>query len=308
MSRFIKIVIALTIISTTCFFLMLGSFFKMISHFSGDTWVLDAETHKPHIAVVNIEGPILDAKPILKELAQIKKREACRGILVRLETPGGAVAASQEIFQTLKSLKTKEFPIVVSMGNTAASGGYYIALAGQTVFANPGTLTGSIGVIAQFPMAYDLMDKVGISFSTIKSGELKDAGSPYKKATPKELQYFQDMIDGTYTQFLDDVLAHRDIPEAELKKVADGRVVTGRVAFELGLVDTLGGLPEAKAYIAEITHLGANPVFVEPTKPSNWINQLGAQVKQIAPLNSQVNHLLKSGVYYMWPLGFGQEN
>lgn len=297
------------LIFVSCFFLMMGNFFKMVTHLSGDAWSLGTDSQKPHVTILNVEGPIIDPMNILKQIEKIKSREKCRGVLVRIESPGGAVAASQEIYHALKNLRGDEFPVVISMGNTAASGGYYIALAGNRIFSNPGTLTGSIGVIAQFPMAEDLMKKVGITFSTIKSGSLKDAGSPFKKATQKELEYFQEMIDGTYSQFIDDVLLNREISKKNLLEVADGRVFTGKHAQEIGLVDTLGGLLDAKAYIAELTKLGEDPIFVEPTTPSSWVEHLGSKVNSLGqPFESRVKELFRSGIFYIWSMGNSLDN
>jgi protease-4 len=220
------------------------------------------------IGLLKIEGQIMDALPILSQIETLRD-EGVAGVLVRVDSPGGAVAASQEIYQALLDLRKDSIPVVISMGNTAASGGFYIALAGEKVFANEGTVTGSIGVIAQFPEAKDLFDKLGVHMTTIKSGANKDVGNPFRKPDTAGLNTMQALVIDAYAQFFEATLKARKIDSADLAKVADGRVLTGRQALRAGLVDTLGGYDQALSWLKTRCKLDADAEIrsAEPPKP-----------------------------------------
>ena len=195
------------------------------------------------VAMIRVTGPIYDSRPYLEQLDKVEKASSIKALVLRLETPGGAVAASQEVYQKLAYLRDElEIPIVVSMGNAAASGGYYIALGADTIIANPGTITGSIGVIIVLPEYHELFEKIGIGYKVIKSGKFKDSGSPYREMTAEEREYLQSFIDDGYDQFVEAVAAERGMPIDEVRVLADGRVFTGRQAKENGLIDLLGNL------------------------------------------------------------------
>lgn len=220
------------------------------------------------VALVEIFGPIYNPHPILEQLKKIEDDSGVKAILLRLETPGGGVAASQEIYARLAYLRDqKEIPIVASMGGVAASGGYYVALGADTIMANPGTLTGSIGVIAEFPTYGKLFEKIGINFEVIKSGKFKDTGSPHRPLTGEERQYLQSVIDDSYQQFLAAVVEERQIDVKKAELLADGRVYTGRQAQALGLVDLLGGMDQALKLAGELGGIEGEPRLVEFRRP-----------------------------------------
>ncbi len=298
MKKFGKALVLLLVFAVGCFFLMMSGFFNMLSSLTGDLTYMELE-NKPHVSVLKVEGPIMGSEAILTQIEAIRKNKNSRGIIVRIDSPGGAVGASQEIFTSLKKIKEDSIPVVVSMGNTAASGGYYIALAASKIFANPGTITGSIGVIAQFPVASELMDKIGVDVTTVKSGELKDAGSPFRNPSLTDSLYFQGVIDDTYEQFFGDVMDSRPISADSLKQVADGRILTGRQALGWGLVDSLGGWQEAKSYMASQVQLSQADFYEIPKKRSLW-ERLNEPVEgSLNKLGQFLSRNLGFGVFYM---------
>jgi len=218
------------------------------------------------IAVVSLTGTILSSRETVSTLKSLADNAGVKAILLRVDSPGGGVAASQEIFEEVKSIRDSVKPIVVSMGSVAASGGYYVSCGATRIVANPGTITGSIGVIAEFPNFSKLMEKVGLGMSVVKSGEYKDSGSPFRPATKEDEQIFQGVVNDTYSQFLDVVSSERKLPLEKLKKIADGRVFTGAQAFKLGLVDTLGSYEDAIGIAAKLGGIKGKPVVVEPRK------------------------------------------
>jgi protease IV len=304
MSRFLKIMIVLSVVTVIAFFLFLSSIVSLVGHLSEGTTVSFKEK-KPHITVLRLEGPIMGSEKYMESIQRISEDETCRGILLRIDSPGGAVGASQEIYSALKSLKAKGLPIVVSQGNLAASGGYYISLAGDKIFSNPGTLTGSIGVIMQFPEASKLMEKVGLGLYTVKSGALKDVGNFSRSPTPAELHYLQEVIDNTYNQFLDDILASRKIAREDLIKIADGRVLTGKQALASGLVDTLGGYHEAEAYLVKKVHLEGKPLVLKEPPTKHWVENFmesnsSSSTGALAEVANTFLPLVREGAYFLW--------
>lgn len=199
-----------------------------------------------NIGIVEIEGTIMSSRSIIEDLDNFAKRDDIKAIILRLNTPGGSVAPSQEIYEKVKSIADfSDKPIIASIASVSASGGYYIAIGADKIIANPGSITGSIGVIMNFPIAKDLIDKVGLEFKTVKSGELKDAGSPYKYPTEKEQKYFNSIVSNLHSQFLKQVSLQRNITITDLNQYADGRIFTGEQAYNLNLIDTLGTFEDA---------------------------------------------------------------
>jgi len=287
------------------FFFSVGSFFQAVKALVRDDGEGPGDT-KPHLTELKIEGPILSATEYLASLRRIEKDSHCKGVLVRIESPGGAVGASQEIFQALQNLKRKGLPVVVSQANIAASGGYYISLAGDRIFTNPGTLTGSIGVIFQFPEAEKLMEKVGVGLRTVKSGALKDVGNIARQATPNELAYLQSVIDDVQEQFIADVLETRPISRDSLLRVADGRVLTGAQALRWHLADTLGGYESAVGFLAAKAGVdGSEPLKQEPPEQKwyeNWMKtQAGTSFESLSRLAESWLPQLKPGLYFLMP-------
>ncbi|MCS7307769.1 MAG: signal peptide peptidase SppA [Aquificaceae bacterium] len=199
------------------------------------------------VAVLKVKGAIVDPDRIVAKVQQAKEDKSIKALVLRVDSPGGSVGASQEIYRSLEEFKSSGKPLVVSMGNVSASGGYYISSPADVIFANPGTITGSIGVIVQHTEVKDLLEKVGIKTTAIKTGKFKDTLSPLKSLTEEEKEYIQNTIQDAYEQFIQAVLKHRakKISEQKLRDIADGRIFTGKVARELGLVDELGNLQDA---------------------------------------------------------------
>ena len=212
------------------------------------------------IAIVKIEGQIFASEQTVSQLREFASNGSVRGILLRINSPGGVVGASQEIYdEVLRIREDYGIPIVVSMGSMAASGGYYIACAGDYIYANPGTITGSIGVIMQYPILKDLADKVGIQFQTIKTGKVKDTGNPYRLPNEDDSLMLYALINDTYEQFVDAIAANRDLEREEVVKLADGSIFSGRQALQYGLVDELGSYETAIEYLAELCGFSDEP-------------------------------------------------
>ncbi len=219
------------------------------------------------LALVRIEGVILDSKEILDQLKRYRKDDSLRAIVLRVDSPGGAVVPSQEIYREVRAIRDEgKKKIVASMGTVAASGGYYIAAGTERIVANPGTLTGSIGVIMELPNIEGLLSKIGVRAVTIKSGERKDTGSPFRKMSVEERALLQSVLDDVHAQFIEAVASSRSLPEKEVRALADGRIFTGRQAKEKRLVDDLGGLDDAIKIAAEMAGIKGEPRLVE-SKP-----------------------------------------
>ena len=196
------------------------------------------------IGVVEIEGLITTTAYTVEDIKAFAEDPHIRAILIRVDSPGGSVSVSQEIYEQVKNAAARK-KVIVSMGAVAASGGYYVALPADVIVANPGTLTGSIGVIMEFPVVEELLAKIGIDFEVVKSRDHKDMGSPYRTITEPERALLSGVVMDVYEQFVDVVCRDRDIPRDSILKIADGRIFTGRQAKQLGLIDTLGGFEDA---------------------------------------------------------------
>ncbi|MFZ1080651.1 MAG: signal peptide peptidase SppA [Candidatus Kryptoniota bacterium] len=218
------------------------------------------------IAVVELSGTILSSREIVSTLQTLAENSSVKAILLRVDSPGGGVAASQEIYEEVKSIRDSVKPIIVSMGALAASGGYYVSCGATRIVANPGTITGSIGVIATFPNFTKLMEKIGLQMNVVKSGEYKDSGSPFRPETKEDEELFQAVVDNSYQQFLDVVSTERKLSVDDLKKFADGRVFTGEQAMKLGLIDTLGSFEDAIKIAANLGRIKGKPIVIEAKK------------------------------------------
>jgi len=201
------------------------------------------------VGLVKVESTIMSSYETVRQLRSFLDDNSIAGVLLRVDSPGGAVAPSQEIFTEVMRFKKKKKPLVVSMGSMAASGGYYISSPATKIFADPGTFTGSIGVIISTPQYNELGKKLGIEMRVMKAGKFKDVLSPYRKVTEPESELIQSLLDDTHDQFISDVAVARDLPYETIKVVADGRVFTGRQALKNKLVDTLGGYEDALHYL-----------------------------------------------------------
>jgi len=215
------------------------------------------------VGLVEVEGAIMDGRDIIEQLERQKDDASVKAVVLRVNSPGGAVGPTQEIYDEIFRVRKAGKPVVASLGAIAASGGYYIACAADTVLASPGTLTGSIGVIMTFPNAEELLKKVGLSFQVVKSGPNKDIGSLYREMTPEEKRVLQNVIDDVYDQFVEAVMRGRGLSREEVAAFADGTVFSGRQARDLGLVDQLGGLAEAVDLAGQLGGIRGKPVVVK---------------------------------------------
>jgi protease-4 len=219
------------------------------------------------VAIIRIEGVILDAQSTISELKQYSENPLVKAIVLRIDSPGGGVVPSQEIHDAVKRVKNKSNKAVIaSMGTVAASGGYYIAAATDRIIANPGTLTGSIGVIMEMANFEGLMKKVGVEGVVIKSGRFKDVGSPLRKMSDEERKLLQSVMDDVHHQFIQAVADGRALEVSDVEPLADGRIYTGRQAKEARLVDELGDLDDAIHIAADIAGMEGEPKVVEPRK------------------------------------------
>ncbi len=250
------------------------------------------------IGIIKVRGTITDSELLLQQIDQFRKQKTVKAVILRVDSPGGGVGPSQEIYEELKRLAAEK-PLVVSMGSVAASGGYYIAVAAQRIFANPGTITGSIGVIMSFPDYQELMGKVGVKTEVVKSGRFKDIGSSTRDFTVEDRALLQGLIDDVHLQFIEAVSAGRKLPVEQLLPLVDGRIFTGRQALEEGLIDELGSLPDAVRYTAQLIGAGDDPELLYPDEQPTglWERYLNSAVTRLGfdlKLNSPV------GPQFIW--------
>ncbi|MBK6684754.1 MAG: signal peptide peptidase SppA [Deltaproteobacteria bacterium] len=241
------------------------------------------------VGVVELIGPIMDGDEVVRNLRDFAERDDLQAIVVRIDSPGGAVAPSQEIYQAMRFAAQKK-PVVASMGSTAASGGFWASLGADWVFAQPGSITGSIGVIIQTPDLRGIASLLRFEMRTFKSGPLKDMGNPLREMTPADEALFMSLINDIYDQFVTLTAERRHLPMERVKELADGRIMTGRAAKEADLIDELGGLHDAalkavamaKAKKAQAEGLTTTtstsslkePTLVYPKKPTPGLLQL----------------------------------
>ena len=244
----------------------LGLFFFALGPFRGDSSGLGSG---PRIGIIEIKGPIgtgmggADGPRLLKQVRRFEEDDSLKAVVVRIDSPGGAVGTSQELHDEVKRLAAKKV-VVCSMGDLAASGGFYVAVACPKIVATPGTLTGSIGVISQFPNLRGIAQRLSFKMETVKSGPLKDAGNPFRDMTPADRAYWQALVDGVYQQFLSAVAEGRKLPLEKVRPIADGRVMTGAEAKERGLVDALGNFYDAVELAKDGAKLTGEPVLIYP--------------------------------------------
>ena len=217
------------------------------------------------IGVVEVKGMILDSQETVKQLHDFGRNEDVKAVVLRVDSPGGIVGPSQEISQEVKKLAAKK-KVVVSMGSLAASGGYYIAAPASLIYANPGTITGSIGVLMKFSNIEGLMDKIGMKAFTLKTGKYKDSGSPVRPMTDDERALLQGVIDSTHGQFVKAVAEGRKIPVEQVRSIADGRIFSGEQALAAKLVDRLGSFQDAIEEAGRLAGISGEPEIIRPPK------------------------------------------
>jgi len=223
------------------------------------------------IAVVEVKGAITESSGIIEEIHQYQEDEGVKAIILRIDSPGGGVGPSQEIYREISKVKIRK-KVITSMGSVAASGGYYIACASDRIVANPGTITGSIGVLMEFTNIEELFKKIGIKGVVLKSGEHKDIGSPFREMTPDEKKIVQDVIDNVHQQFIEAVAKGRKMDREKVVQIADGRILTGEQAKQLGLVDEMGNLQDAIDVAARMVGIVGKPNVIYPKKRFSLLN------------------------------------
>lgn len=246
------------------------------------------EQSRPAFGLIEINGPITESMPYLETIRDYEQDDSIKAVIVRLESPGGAVGPSQEVYEALKRLRGKK-PVVASMSTVGASGAYYIALAADKIYALPGTMTGSIGVIMHFMDASAVLGKIGLKGETVKSGNLKDAGTPLRPMNATERHYFESLIQDVQAQFVAAVASERKLKPVRVAELADGRVYTGSQAKKLGLIDELGGYDRAVDYLKQRTGI-KDPRIVEPDRDGGLAEFIAKE------LRSEASGLARSAV------------
>ncbi|MCY3599726.1 MAG: signal peptide peptidase SppA [Gemmatimonadetes bacterium] len=254
------------------------------------------------VAVVPLRGVITDEAAFTKTLDGFREDPGVRAFVIEIESPGGTVGASQSIFEAIRALRDDDDrPVLAWMGDVGASGGYYAAVGADSVFALPGTMTGSIGVIMEFPNAEELFRKVGVDWEVVASAEHKDLGGYGRALSPEDREILEELVSDVHEQFVEVVSDNRDLDRETVRRLADGRVFTGRQANELGLVDGLMTLPETIELAGRMAGLGADPTVVRPREPTlNLFDLIGGLslgdartwIGSLAPLRPSAPRLL----------------
>lgn len=235
------------------------------------------------VAIVEVFGTITSPYDVIRQLKKYGEDGSIPSVVLHINSPGGGVAASQEIYEEINKLREKGVKVVASMSAVAASGAYYIACAADTIVANPGTLTGSIGVIFEWPILSELMRKLGVKLEVIKSGDMKDVGSIGRPITRREREMLQSVVDDTYNQFVEVISRERGLPIEDVIELADGRIFTGNQARDLGLVDVIGNFEDAIQIAAEMGGIEGKPKTIkERVRRVSWWELLTERMVDLA--------------------------
>ncbi len=236
---------------------------------------------KDKVGVVEVKGVLTDPQNVLKQLQRFRQKDQIKAIVLRVNSPGGAVGPAQEILRQVEKIRPHK-KIVASLGTVAASGGYYVSCGADYIMANPGTLTGSIGVIMQFTNMAQLVHKLGLDLFNIKAGKFKDVGTPFREMTPEEKAYIQQLIDDVHEQFITDIAKGRKLPVDKIRPLADGRVFTGEEAKKFGLVDGFGNLDDAVEKAGRLAGITGKVEAVYPPKEkfSLWNLVMGEDLEE----------------------------
>ena len=253
------------------------------------------------VHVVDIDGVLVESRSILEELKRYEDSNSVRAILLNIDSPGGGVAVSQEIYAEIKRLRQKKSKTIVAyLGSTGASGAYYIACAADKIIANPGTIVGSIGVIAEWVNYADLLEWAKLRSIVLKTGEFKDTGSPTRPLTERERTYFQALIDDMYVQFVEAVADGRKMDVQEVRALADGRVFTGRDGRQRKLVDEIGNFQDAVDLTAKLAGISGKPKLIRASRQRvTLLDVLTGDISRLIPFGEQT---LKSQIrfQYLW--------
>jgi protease-4 len=231
----------------------------------------------PRVAIVELEGVILEVDDIVRELKSHRENPTVRAVVMRINSPGGVVAPTQELYDAVQRLRQAGKPVVASLGSVAASGGYYVAVACDQIYANPGTLTGSIGVIMQLANLEQLLKKVGVDYVVVKAGQFKDIGNIARAMTPDERRVMQALLDDVHGQFIGAVATGRKLSREEVVRFADGRVFSGVQAKDLHMIDALGGLEDAVLAAAKLAGIPSPPNVIQPRRRFSLVDLLRNQ-------------------------------
>ncbi len=253
------------------------------------------------IGVIRVRGIIASSDPLIKQIKRFRDDPEIGGIILRINSPGGGVGPSQEIYEEVKKCRQRK-PIIVSMGSICASGGYYIASAAQTIFADPGSVTGSIGVIVEFSNFKGLLEKIGVKSYVVKSGKFKDIGYPTRNMTPEDFKIIQNVVDSIYHQFVQAVSEGRHLPIKKVQALADGRIFSGLQAKKLNLVDRIGNLEDAIAFMARQLGIKGKPHVIYARKPNEKLWQILFKSLVGRWMRPFYHSTGISPFYYLWPL------
>ncbi|HEY7516886.1 MAG TPA: signal peptide peptidase SppA [Methylomirabilota bacterium] len=297
MGRRLTVVVAtvLVFIGVAALFLVFGTSMGRTGDGGG------APLFGPRVAVVELEGLIAETDDLVRELRHYRDNPSVRAVVIRINSPGGVVGPTQEVHDALLRVRQAGKPVVASLGSVAASGGYYVAVAADQIYANPGSLTGSIGVIMQMANVDALMKKVGVDYVVVKAGQFKDLGNFSRALTPEERRVIQALLDDVHAQFIEAVAKGRKLDRSAVVQFADGRVFSGTQALGLKMVDALGGLEEAIDAAAKLAKLPTPPPVERPRRRFSIIdlvrNELGLTVPAVL-LPTQLP-LFKTPLYLM---------
>jgi len=269
------------------FLVSLGS---VLSKFDPSNGKVDTDS----ILVLSLDGIILDGRIFLDNLKKYSKKENIKGVLIRINSPGGAVGPSQELYAEIKRVRDElQKPVVVSCTSIMASGGYYAAVAADQIVTNPGSLLGSIGVIMEFANLEELYGWMKVKRYVLKTGQFKDSGSDHRKMTDEERRLFQSMLDEVHEQFKQAVMSNRKLSKDIVDKYADGRVFTGETAVKLGFADQLGTFEDALRIVGDLSGLGSEPEIFKPPKKRPDLFELLAEVGSSVKMENAIEKILK---------------
>ena len=283
--------------------LTLGLMLGVIALFLVTTWALLRITEGTglpgvqKVAIVEIEGVIVDTSDLVRELQEHLENPAVRAVVLRINSPGGVVGPTQEVYSAVQRLREGGKPVVASLGAVAASGGYYIAAAADEIYANPGTLTGSIGVIMQLANLEGLFKKIGFDYVVVKAGQHKDIGNPARQMMPEERRIMQALLDDVHAQFIDAVAEGRKLDRQQVVAFSDGRIFSGAQARALGMVDELGGLEDAVEGAARLASLPEHPAVIRPKKRFSIVDLIGSRLGLADPLGLGVPGLSRLPIF-----------
>jgi protease IV len=295
MGRRATVVVAAAVV----YLLVLGLFLGVISGVLGGAAGGGGVPFGPRVAVVELEGIILDVDDLVRDLKAYRENPVVRAVVVRINSPGGVVGPTQELHQALLRLRQAGKPVVASLGAVAASGGYYVAVAADRIYANPGTLTGSIGVIMQMANLENLFKKVGVDYVVVKAGQYKDLGNVARPMTPEERRVLQALLDDVHGQFISAVAEGRKLDRQEVVRFADGRIFSGEQARGMKMVDAVGSFEDALNAAASLAGLATPPRVIPPRRRFSIFDFVRSQLGLAGSMLSPGLPAFKTPLYLM---------